>query len=48
MKPELVNIFNVINKWILAAMTGNLSISIDFNQGGIRNIEVNEKTKLKS
>jgi len=46
MNPVLVKIADVITRWVSAAATGQLTITIDFNQGGIRAIDVTEKTRL--
>lgn len=42
----IIKIKDVISRWMLEAMTGQLTFVIDFNQGGIRSVETVEKTRL--
>lgn len=46
MNLVLVKIADVITKWVKAAMTGQVTITIDFSQGGIRSVDILEKTRL--
>jgi hypothetical protein len=36
----------VMSKWISGARTGQMTIVIDFNQGGIRSVDISEKSRL--
>ncbi len=50
-KIDILHIENEITKfiesWKITKRTGLLSIEIYFGEGGIRNVDVNENTKLK-
>jgi hypothetical protein len=42
----LKEISSVIAGWVNSVMTGQLIITINFNQGGIRSVDITEKTRL--
>lgn len=46
MELVLLKIADLLSKWCISRMTGQLTVVIDFNQGGIRNIDVTEKTRI--